>query len=276
MTNVYEFSQDTELNDTITLHEGDILRGMGKKVTLTATQQANPIIVVDGNDVLIENVQIVGQTGPPLTHVGIRLENVSNCQIRNAPIYYCTIGIDMLTSSQDPEVRLPARSNRIHHVYMQQVLTGIRFATTVWGSGDFSFTNITDVNITAYPDPNSKGISILQDACLDNAFIKANAWFGYKTGCSSGSDNACAMHIDGKVKNSFINLTAERLTSDDPDPNNPTQGGFGIILDEHAEVAYASTQAGNYNNEIFIYKMGTLNDHYKNVYSKPFYFKLEG
>jgi parallel beta-helix repeat (two copies) len=170
----------------------------------TITYTGNTVIMqIDSNasdvnsNAVIENLIIDGQN--QTNSIGIQLQNVSNCIIRNVTIMNCDVGIHLLLTS-GPTMQ----GNRFEHIRMINVKQGIFFEGNSTYS-DFSFTTIDDVSISLpdYSYPNGMAIKVGQPyATLYNTFIKATVWLR--------SSNAIAMVVNGQIKYSLVNLEVEQ------------------------------------------------------------------
>lgn len=216
--------------------------GSGSKQTTINYDGASTIMQVqesfdDGagdwtKSALIENLIIDGLNYSNTT--GIYLENVYKCFIRNLTIKNCDVGIHLRnTGGKWTEF------NRIEHVRMSNVKTGIKFSTN--GEhyqglpGDSTgFTKIDDVGIALKNDANSVGILIGDGNSLKikpySSYIKANVWMQ--------SAGGAGMELDsGELQFGLINFAVSG-------PSN----GYGI----------KGTNAVIANNQPFRKSDGTL------------------
>lgn len=157
---------------------------------------------------VIENLIIDGLNYSNTT--GIYLENVYNCFIRNLTIKNCDVGIHLRnTGGKWTEF------NRIEHVRMSNVKTGIKFSTN--GEqyeglpGDSTgFTKIDDVGIALKDDANAVGIQIGDGNQLKikpySSYIKANVWMQSSGGTGMKLDN-------GELQYGLISLAVEGPSS---------------------------------------------------------------
>jgi hypothetical protein len=148
-----------------------------------------------GESALIENLIIDG--GNNVGTVGILLQNVYNCCIRNITIKNCEVGIKIENTSS-----YWSHANRLEHIRMINVKTGILFNGTSTGK-DFSFTTIDDVGMSLKDnDSDAVGIKVGSPyGNIYNGFIKATVWLG--------SSNGTGMTVNGEVKLSLVNLEVE-------------------------------------------------------------------
>jgi len=154
---------------------------------------------------IIENLIIDGKNpatnGISAGSVGILLQNVYNCVIRNVTILNCEVGIKIENTNN-----YWSQSNRIEHVRMTNVKTGILF-TAAGTNGDFGFTTIKDVGIKlSETEQSNVGIQIgtANGPVVKpySSFIKATVWLG-KTGANYG------MRIYGELKYSLVMFAVE-------------------------------------------------------------------
>ncbi|MCW4025732.1 MAG: hypothetical protein NWF01_12000 [Candidatus Bathyarchaeota archaeon] len=233
-----EYNTNQTLNTTINLPSDGLLRGVGsKQIVITST--ANPIISVNSNlaenykSAVIENVILCGNT----SNIGILLENIYNCQVRNVTIVNCDIGIKLISSDGGW-----SQSNHIQHVRMSYVNKGIQFAPGA--TNNFGFTHIEDVGISLNDTANLRGIEIGTGCKPYASFIKANVW----------SSQACTgMWVDGEIKYCLINFNHEKCTAG--------AGGNGIYLGPNASI-------GSNINQSFFLAAGNLSTAVSNPYSK--------
>jgi hypothetical protein len=204
--------------------------GNGSKQDILNYNNANVIMQVQSNIVggysgesaIIENLIIDGheQSGT----VGILLQNVCNCIIRNLTILNCDVGIKIENTNS-----YQSRSNRIEHIRMTNVKQGILFVGTN-NARDFSFTTIEDVGIKLRDDcAEGAGIQIGESGgpILKpyNSFIKTTVWLG--------SDSGCGMNIYGELKYSLVMLAVEGT-------NN---GGTGVGIQTNQDYAVYHNQS---------------------------------
>ena len=193
---------------TVFVQHNERYAGNGSKQSILPYTNANVIMQVlsnvsgghFGENAIIENLIIDGQNQPGT--VGILLQNVYNCIIRNLTILNCDIGIKVENTGS-----YALQSNRIEHVRMSNVSQGIVFASAAGNSGDFRFTVIEDVgiklkNIYMGGVGIQIGVSGGSVVKLYNSFIKATVWLG-----DIGS--GCAMKVYGELKYSLVMLIAE-------------------------------------------------------------------
>lgn len=217
-------SQQTE-NWTVTkhVHMDDIVHGAqgGRKCIVTST--ANPIIWVDSNPIglnnrgvksaLIENLIIRGNG----SNIGILLDDVCSCQIKNVALENCSIGIKLSGTSYWSEI------NHIEHVRMENVGRGIVFEDN---GGElqrsFNSTYIEDVGISLANASGGIGIEI-GDACKPySSSIKANIWM---------NNDCIGVKLDGP--SSIEDLTELRLGVFNLNVSNRNIGnpqGKGVVL----------------------------------------------
>ncbi|MCW4025733.1 MAG: hypothetical protein NWF01_12005 [Candidatus Bathyarchaeota archaeon] len=236
-----EYNTNQTLNTTINLPSDGLLRGTGsKQVVITST--ANPIISVGSNfasmftrSALIENLVIVGNGA----NVGVLLQNVVHCRIRNITVVNCDVGV-RLTASGDNWTE----ANEIEHVRIKDVNKGIQF--TPGGSPDNSraFTYINDVGISLNNAENLRGIEVGTGCRIYSSFIKANVW----------SSQACdGMWIDGLVNLCLINFNHEKTTAG--------QGGSGVHIAANGNVCNNQSfflSSGNMQNNRWVYDQSGL------------------
>jgi len=176
----------------------------------TITYNGSPIIMqVESNlpsklesNAVIENLVIDGKHVSGT--VGILLENVCNCVVRNLTIRDCDVGIEVKLSGISK-----AFGNRFEHIRMINVKKGILFTGTST-SQDFSCTSIDDVGISLAidknnPPPSYEGIKIGPNAKLHNAFIKATVW----TSHDETQNTHRGLLVEGELRYSLVNLEVE-------------------------------------------------------------------
>ena len=162
---------------------------------------------------IIENLIIDGKNPGPgggisAGSVGILLQNVYNCIIRNVTILNCEVGIKIENTGN-----YWSQSNRIEHVRMTNVKTGILFTAASGNSGDFGFTTIKDVGIKLnsetddnVADPERVGIQIGTSngpvVKPYSSFIKATVWLG-------DNNSGCGMKVYGELKYGLVMLAVE-------------------------------------------------------------------
>jgi uncharacterized repeat protein (TIGR02543 family) len=151
-------------------------------------------LVIDGS--LNGNGVIVANT------VGILLDDVSNCLIRNVTIMNCEVGIRVKLTGDKGGFSC---GNRFEHIRMVNVKTGILFEG-VSGAKDFSCTTIDDVGISLEDQIASSdvGIKIGVNANLFSSFIKANVWLAKSMGTG--------LEVNGQIKGSLVNFAVEQNT----------------------------------------------------------------
>ncbi|XHH08614.1 MAG: hypothetical protein ACFCUE_13755 [Candidatus Bathyarchaeia archaeon] len=232
-----EYTTNQTLSTTINLPNDGLLRGVGsKQIVITST--ANPIISVDSNladstrSAVIENIILCGNA----TNIGIFLQNIYNCQVRNVTIVNCDIGIKLMSANGGW-----SQSNHIQHVRMSYVNKGIQFAPGA--TNNFGFTHIEDVGISLNNTANLRGIEIGTGCKPYSSFIKANVW----------SSQACdGLWVDGELKYCLINFNHEKCTSG--------AGGNGIYIGQNASIGTT--------NQNFFLAAGNLSQAINNPYSK--------
>jgi hypothetical protein len=193
---------------------------------------------------IIENLIIDGKdTKGNIADVGILLQNVYNCIIRNVTILNCDVGIKIENTGN-----YCSQSNRIEHVRMTNVKTGILFTAETGTNGDFGFTTIKDVGIKlngenesdANDETERVGIQIGTVGGpvvkLYSSFIKATVWLGNHT-------NSCGMKVYGELKYSLVMLAVES-----PEHKGGTKRGVDIVNPVSMAV---------YNNQSFMLSYGT-------------------
>src|SRR3989339_691071 len=187
---------------TIVVLKDERYSGNGSKQS-TVTYSGDSVIMQvlsnaadENSSAIIENLIIDGQD--QANTIGIQLQNVSNCIIRNVTIMNCNIGIHLWITGSNS-----MKGNRFEHIRMINVKHGIFFEGNS-SYNDFSFTTIDNVGISL-PDqyfPNGIGIEVGEPyATLNNAFIKATVWLR--------SSNGIAMQVNGQIKYSLVNLEVE-------------------------------------------------------------------
>jgi hypothetical protein len=175
--------------------------------------------------------------------VGILLQNVYNCIIRNVTILNCEVGIKIENTDN-----YWSQSNRIEHVRMTNVKKGILFTAETGTNGDFGFTTIKDVGIKlngenqrdANVDASERvGIQIGTAngpvVKLYSSFIKATVWLGNYT-------NSCGMKVYGELKYSLVMFAVES-------PEHKAGTKVGV------DIANPSSMAV-YNNQSFMLSYG--------------------
>jgi len=188
---------------------------------------------------IIENLIIDGRDSHgniSAGSVGILLQNVYNCIIRNVTILNCEVGIQIENTGS-----YASQSNRIEHVRMTNVNTGILFTASAGNPGDFGFTTIKDVGIKLSDTVSSNvgiqnvGIQIGKSgnpvAKLYSSFIKATVWLG-KNGVNSG------MIVCGELKYSLVMFIVEC-----PDGNLVTTGRLGVDITNSSPNAVFNNQS---------------------------------
>lgn len=235
-----EYSSNQNLSSTINLASDGLLRGIGSK-QITITSSANPIISVNSNfgditkSAVIENLIIAGNG----SNVGILLQDVIHCKVRNVTIVNCDVGI-RLTATDDNW----AEANQIEHVRIKDVNKGIQFAPGGRSDNSRAFTFINDVGISLKDAQNLRGIEVGTGCRIYSSFIKANVW----------STQPCdGMWIDGLVTLCFINLNHEKTTSG--------TGGCGVNIGQNATI-------GSNVNQSFFLVAGNLATPVYNPYNK--------
>jgi hypothetical protein len=175
---------------------------------VTSNYPSNP-----NKGAIIENLIIDGAN--TTNTIGILLEDVCNCLIRNITIKNCDVGIEIKTNDNNGSF-----ANRFEHIYMENVKTGIKFTGTS-SAKNFYFTTIDNVGIglkNSFSDV--VGIKVGVNAKLYCAYLKATVWLG----SSSGK----GMEVDGEVKYCLANLSVEET---------PTNNGTGIQINNGATVS---------------------------------------
>jgi hypothetical protein len=197
-----------------------------------------PLLTVCGDNVVIENVILKPQS--PSNFIAISLGG-NNCIIRNALIdwhetnpqthegWHFGIGIDMPTINQNFPGYIDYRKqtgNTLEHVRMNGVRTGVKLR--IWDNsniqGQYNSLTMHDVGIRlADISESNAGIEISENCTLNGANIIANTWFNGAARYASG------FRIKGKIANSFIKYTTERLTDmGQPNWNDPNGSGIKI------------------------------------------------
>lgn len=237
-----EYPSNQSKTATVVLGKDGILRGVGsKQITLTST--ANPIVQVTSNTgdwaktAIIENLIIDKTAGYQGAGVGILLQDVYSCLIRNVVIKNCDIGIRITATSGNW-----SESNDIQHVRMLDVHKGIVFDKGA-GTGSFAFTNISAVGISLTNDANRTGIEITTGSKPYSSFIKANVWM---------SQDCVGMYVNGEIKYGLINLNVEKTS--------PGVAGKGVSLGSSAVVS---------DNQSFLLATGNLSYATYNPYGRP-------
>lgn len=225
---------------TIVVPRNGRYSGDGSKQNTVTYTGASTIMQVEANvpgsyfsdNAVIENLIIDGQSQSGT--VGILLQNVYNCTIRNLTILNCDVGIKIENTNS-----YWSQANRIEHIRMTNVKQGILFTGTSTGT-DFGFTIIEDVGIKL-ADNYSSGVGIQIGVSEGpivkpyNSFIKATVWLGNTGGY--------AMRIYGEVKYSLAIVEVE------PPSGNTT--GKGIDIQTNQDYAV-------YNNQSFMLTHGSL------------------
>lgn len=247
---------------TITLDRDGILRGTGSKHCFLIST-ANPIIEVESNmgasgdytkTAIIENLMISGWGATNPDQIGILLNDVYNCQIRNVTIVNCGKGIQLGTT-YSAQYEYMTYATNIEHVRMNHVYNGITFAKEAGSTGDFGFTHITDTSMTLHPNPeNLRGIEVNTGCKLHNSFIKANVW--------SCSPNCCAMYIDGDTRYNLIHVSGEAFRNPTTDEKMP------ITVIKLGPNAVLATQQEDYNQEIYAAKLDGEDTYVDNYYCR--------
>ncbi|XHH08615.1 MAG: hypothetical protein ACFCUE_13760 [Candidatus Bathyarchaeia archaeon] len=231
-----EYTSNQNLSSTINLPSDGLLRGTGsKQITITST--ANPIISIGSNfdseftrSALIENLIIVGNG----SNIGILLQNVIHCKIRNLTIVNCDTGIKLTATGTNW-----TEANEIEHVRIKDVNKGIQFAPGGSPDNSRAFTYINDVGISLNNTANLRGIEIGTGCRIYSSFIKANVW----------SSQACdGMWIDGLVNLCLINLNHEKTTTG--------KGGTGVHIVTNGTVCNNQSfflSSGNMQNNRWVY-----------------------
>jgi hypothetical protein len=197
---------------TITVTYDGRYAGSGSKQTTVYYSGATTIMQVASNvpshlenSALIENLVIDGK-GQANT-VGIFLENVYNCCVRNVTIMNCDVGIKVSVTGSNW-----SQANRFEHIRMINVKTGIQFTGNSSGK-DFSYTTIDDVGISVTLNSDSVGIKIDSNTNLYSSFIKATVWLD--------TSAATGMLVNGELKLSIVNFEVE---------SNPSYAGKGLTI----------------------------------------------
>jgi parallel beta-helix repeat protein len=206
--------------------------GDGSKQDTISYSGSNVIMQIDSNssdlnsNAIIENLIIDGQNQS--NTIGVQLQNVANCIIRNLTIMNCETGIHLWITGSNS-----MRGNRFEHIRMKNVKYGIVFDGNTTDK-DFSYTTIDDVQISMWKSyyPDATGILVGTDATntanLDNAFVKATVWLDNSEGK--------AMEVKGRVKYGLVNLEVEQNFLD-KNANPPTlRNGKGLQVDSGAYV----------------------------------------
>jgi hypothetical protein len=224
---------------TIIVPVNGLYSGTGSKQTTKSYNGANVIMQVSpnvptgdfGESAVIENLVIdgsaIGQPGQiqPGT-VGILLQNVYNCCIRNLTIQNCDVGIKVDVTNGNW-----SQANRFEHIRMINVNRGIVFTSSDGTGDDFGFTVIDDVGIQLSTNSGAVGIQlgtaggpILK---LYSSFIKANVWFMDNTYV-----NTTGMNLFGEIKYSLVNFEVEGGI------NSPYQFAINVFTNESNAVYY--------------------------------------
>ena len=168
---------------------------------------------------IIENLIIDGRDADSDTSVGILLENVCNCLIRNLTIMNCNVGIKVKIANGGNW----AHGNRFEHIRMKNVKTGILFEGTSNTDKYFSGTTIDDVRISL-DALDSVGIMVGGGngfADLHGAFIKTTVWM-----CK---DSQKGLVVNGSLRYSLVNLEVEQVIESVP-------SGYGVVVNSGATV----------------------------------------
>jgi hypothetical protein len=224
---------------TVTVSRNGRYAGNGSKQTTLTYANANVIMQVEANvpggyyheNALIENLIIDGQSQSGT--VGILLQNVYNCTIRNLTIKNCDVGIKIENTNN-----YWSQSNRIEHIKMINVKQGILFTGAINNPGDVGFTIIEDVEIKLKDNyPSGVGIQIgtSTNPVMKpyNSIIRATILLGNDTGCG--------MRIYGELKYSLVCLAVEGT-------NN---GGTGVDIQNNQNQAV-------YKNQSFMLTYGSI------------------
>lgn len=236
--------------------------GNGSKQETKSYQGSNVIVQLDSNSTdlnsngIIENLIIDGQSQADT--IGIQLQNVANCIIRNVTIMNCNIGIHLWVTGSNS-----MRGNRFEHIRMKNVKYGIVFEGDTTNK-DFSYTTIDDVGISLLENVQSTdatgilvGTAAIDTANLDNAFIKATVWLN--------DTNGKGMEVKGRVKYSLVNLEVEQDPIS-PYPNLVLRNGKGLQVDQGAYVTdnqsfyLATGGVKRLPNEYRLYNNGTATE----------------
>jgi uncharacterized repeat protein (TIGR02543 family) len=187
--------------------------GLGNEAVLKVASNFSDL----SKSAVIENLIIDGKNKPDM--VGILLEDVSNCLIRNVTIMNCAVGIKVkLTGGKGAY----AQGKRFEHVRMINVNVGILFEG-VNIANDFSYTFIDDVGISlANGSSSNVGVKIGACANLFSVFIKANIWLNESNGTGLEMENSL-------LKYSLVNFAVEEIVQ------NTT--GKGIVLNAGANIS---------------------------------------
>ena len=169
-----------------------------------------------GRSAVIENLVIDCKNKSGM--VGILLEDVSHCLVRNVTIMNCDVGIKVrLTGSRG----VYAQGNRFEHICLVNVKIGILFEGAV-SARDFSFTVVDDVGISLGGNLSDVGIKVGAFADLFSVFVRANVWLNGSNGVGLSMEN-------GTIRFSLVNLAVEEFAS------NST--GKGIVLNSGADIS---------------------------------------
>jgi uncharacterized repeat protein (TIGR02543 family) len=165
---------------------------------------------------VVENLVIDGNNKPNM--IGILLEDVSKCLIRNLTIMNCDVGIKVQLTGNKGAC---AQGNRFEHIRMINVKTGILFEGTN-SAKDFSYTTIDDVGISLEDQlaTSDVGIKIGSNANLYCAFIRATVWLAKSKGVG--------LEVNDKLNFSIVNLAVEQDSG-----NN----GYGVRVNSGATVS---------------------------------------
>lgn len=195
-----EYTSNQSRTTTVVLAKDGVLRGVGSK-QITLTSSADPVIQVTSNmydwakTAIIENLIIDKAAGYEGAGVGILLQDVYSCLIRNVVIKNCNIGIKITATSGKW-----SEANNIQHVRMLDVNKGIVFDKGA-GTGSFGFSNISSVGISLKTGDGKVGIEVGSGSKPYASFIKANCWM---------DGNSVGMDIYGEIRYSLINLNVEK------------------------------------------------------------------
>jgi hypothetical protein len=172
---------------------------------------------------IIENLIIDGRKQQPNAYasVGLLLENVYNCWVRNLTIMNCDVGIRVKIADGG----FWAHGNRFEHIRMKNVKTGILFeGNSSNGAKYFSYTTIDDVRISLDRE-DSVGIMVGKNneglADLYGAFIKATVWM-----CKATQKG---LVVNGSLRYSLVNLEVEQVIKSVP-------SGYGVFINSGAVV----------------------------------------
>jgi hypothetical protein len=212
---------------TIVVPRNGLYTGQGSKQTVIEYNGTDVIMQVEANvpggyfneSAIIENLVIDGNNAPD--SVGILLENVYGCYIRNLTIMNCAVGIKVKITGNNW-----SHANRFEHIRMIDVKTGILFEGTNTNN-DFSYTTIDSVLISLKNNSTDIGIKIGKPyANLYSAFIKSTVWLA--------TSGATGMEVNGSLKFSLVNFEVEQ---------NSDYNGKGVVISSGATV---------YDNQSFL------------------------